>query len=53
MIYLLNSTNLMKMGFFLEFDTLLNSNKPQDKPFRDTRFILRHIDLVPRGLTVL
>ena len=38
---------------FFEFDTLLNSNKPQDKRFRDTRFFLGHIDCVPRGLTVL
>ena len=38
---------------FWEFDTLLDSNRPQDKQFRDTRFFLGNIDRVPRGLTVL
>ena len=28
----------MGHDFFLNFDTLLNNNKPQDKQFRDTRF---------------
>ena len=36
----------------MNFDTLLNNNKPQDKRFRDTRFFLGHINRVPRGLTV-
>ena len=39
--------------FFPDFDTLVNSNRPQDKQFRGTRFFLGHIDRVPRGLTVL
>ena len=43
----------MRHYFFLDFDTLLNNDKPQDKRFRDTRFCLRHIDHVPRGLTVV
>ena len=37
----------------MNFDTLLNNNKPHDKRFRDTRFILGHNDHVPQGLTVL
>ena len=37
----------------MNFDTLLNNNKPQDKQFRDTRFFLGHINRVPRGLTVV
>ena len=37
---------------FSDFDTLVNSNRPQDKRFRGTRFFLGHIDHVPRGLTV-
>ena len=53
MIYLLNSTNLMRHNFFSDFDTLVNSNRPQDKRFRGTRFFWGHIDRVPRGLTVL
>ena len=36
----------------MNFDTLLNNNKPQDKRFRDTQFFLGHINRVPRGLTV-
>ena len=36
----------------MNFDTLLNNNKPQDKRFQDTRFFWGHIDRVPRGLTV-
>ena len=37
---------------FFDFDTLVNSNRPQDKRFRGTRFFWGHIDRVPRGLTV-
>ena len=52
MIYLLNRTNLMGHDLFLIFDTLVNSNRPQDKRFRGTRCFLGHIDRVPRGLTI-
>ena len=38
--------------FFFYFENLLNSNKPQDKRFRDTRFFGGHIDRVLQGLTV-
>ena len=43
---------LSETRFFLDFDTLLNSNRPQGMRFQDTRFILDHSDRVPRGLTV-